>query len=525
MAFFKKPLTLLVVITLLGAFLRFYHLATLPPSLNWDEVSHAYNAYSLYHTGKDQWGQILPIINFRAYGDYPTTLNLYFTIPFLAIFGLNDLFARVPHALVGTLLIPLVFIAAYRWRKNTLLGLFAALFTALDPWLLFTSRTILQSNWAVWLLTLALCFYFANKFRFAILTWGLSLLAYHNTRIFVPLVLTTVALRHRKHWLVASLVILTAMFIILSPASRARGTWVSLINPGSTASIEYQRNHSQLSPLLSKIIYNRPVYLITHLAQNYIGYFSPQFLFFSGGTQYQYSLPKFGLTPLFNLPFFYIGTVMAMIGSPLLFIWFLLSPLPAAITQDQFAVVRATTMLPLVQIFTALGVSWFIGRVPVRLKQLTIWSFLLAIIGWTGFYLYNYSTIYPKEYSSSWQYGYSQVVDVIKKDYSQYDLIIMTKKYGEPHEFVLWYWPWNNQVLINDPNFKWSYHDHWYWVDGFDKFRFVNDWEMGKYVSNLPGGKKYLVIAGPENPTAGEVMTTINFLDSKPAFIIKNYEK
>lgn len=515
MVFFKKPLTILILITLIGAILRFYRLSSLPPSLNWDEVSHAYNAYSLYRTGKDQWGQILPIINFRAYGDYPTPLNLYFTIPSIAIFKTTNLAARFPHALIGTLLIPTVFIAAYRWRKNYLLAVLASIFTCLDPWILFTSRTVLQSNWAVFLLALALCFYFAQKFRPAILIWGLSLFAYHNTRIFVPMLLLALAVFSRKHLVLISTVILLAVFILFSPASRVRGLWVGLINPGTVATIEYQRNHTSLPSFLARLVYNRPVFLFTHLNSNYLGYFSPQFLAISGGTQYQYSLPKTGLTSLASLPFFYLGLILLIPLSPLLLIWILLAPLPAAITQDQFAVVRATTMLPLVQMISAFGVTWFFSRIPTHFHSIILRLFLLLIVINSGLYLYKYSTIYSQQYSSSWQYGYQQVVEYIKQNYDSYDQIIFTKKYGEPHEFLAYYWPWNSASFQN--NKDWDYHANWYWVNGLDKIKFVDDWEMKSVVLK----SKTLTISSPENDTSGREVERINFLDGKTAFIIR----
>jgi hypothetical protein len=65
-----------IIIFVIATFFRFYQLGNLPSSLNWDEISHGYNAYSILKTGHDQWGQSWPIFNFRAYGDYPTTLNL-----------------------------------------------------------------------------------------------------------------------------------------------------------------------------------------------------------------------------------------------------------------------------------------------------------------------------------------------------------------------------------------------------------------------------------------------------------------
>jgi hypothetical protein len=55
---------LLIIILIIGALWRLPVFA--PGSLNWDEVSLGYNAYSLAQTGHDEWGVVLPNI-FRAF--------------------------------------------------------------------------------------------------------------------------------------------------------------------------------------------------------------------------------------------------------------------------------------------------------------------------------------------------------------------------------------------------------------------------------------------------------------------------
>jgi hypothetical protein len=92
---------------------------------------------------------------------------------------------------------------------------------------------------------------------------------------------------------------------------------------------------------------------------------------------------------------------------------------------------------------------------------------------------------------------------------------VFTKKYGEPHEFVAFYWPWDPIDFAK--NKSWDYHDSWYWVNGLGKIKFVNDWEMKSYVYK----PKTLIIASPENIPAGAEIKHINFLDGKTAFILK----
>ncbi len=77
----RRHLSFLLLIMILGFVLRVSYLNKYPSGISWDEVSHGYNAYSILKTGSDEWGKFLPLSNFRAYGDYPLTLNLYLTIP------------------------------------------------------------------------------------------------------------------------------------------------------------------------------------------------------------------------------------------------------------------------------------------------------------------------------------------------------------------------------------------------------------------------------------------------------------
>ena len=126
-----------------------------------------------------------------------------------------------------------------------------------------------------------------------------------------------------------------------------------------------------------------------------------------------------------------------------------------------------------------------------------------------------------------WQYGYKQVVEFTKENYSKYDKIIITKKYGEPHEFFLFFNLWDPVKFREDPNLIRFNQSGWYWVDRFDKFYFVNDWQMGQLKLESGGeidclDSKCLLITSPGNIPPGKwsKIETINFLDGKSAFEI-----
>src|SRR6185369_16977080 len=88
-----------------------------------------------------------------------------------------------------------------------------------------------------------------------------------------------------------------------------------IIDQGAINKIIDLRNSSKLPNIITKVLYNRPAYFVYQFSKNYISYFSPTFLFFNGGTQYQFNIPNSGLIYWINLPFFYIGIVVLLFKS------------------------------------------------------------------------------------------------------------------------------------------------------------------------------------------------------------------
>ena len=78
-----------------------------PPALNADEVTNAYDAYSILKTGKDQYGNFMPL-RFKSFGDYKLPLLTYLAIPFIKIFGLTETGIRMVN-FPFVLFFPIVF--------------------------------------------------------------------------------------------------------------------------------------------------------------------------------------------------------------------------------------------------------------------------------------------------------------------------------------------------------------------------------------------------------------------------------
>ncbi len=218
--------------------------------------------------------------------------------------------------------------------------------------------------------------------------------------------------------------------------------------------------------------------------------------------------------------------------------WLLLAPIPSSLTRDAPHVLRSIIFLPIPMILTAIGLTTTLGWIKnskhlfnIRYVFVIAYSVLLA---WSvENYLVAYFGEYQKKYSWSWQYGYQQIVDYAKENYNQYDRFIVTKYYGEPHEFFLFYWPWNPEKYQNDPNLIRFFQTNWYWVDRFDKFYFVNDWDVPKNGSaswrmesggEIPIEGKTLLITSPGNfPPGWTKLRTVDFLDGRQAFDILDH--
>jgi len=530
-------LFLILVSTL---FLRIYKVAEIPPSLNWDEISHAYNAYSLFKTGKDEWGVSWPLI-FRAYGDYKLPLYIYLTAPLVGFWGINALTVRLVSILAGVGLVFVAYLITQKLFNDERTALLAALLTAISPWSLFVSRAALEANLAAFLFSLAVffCLKWLDDFGEKWLVWaafffGLSFYAYNSARILTPLFLLLVLaiiIRKKvsfKALIIPFLLLLIAVFPLVgqfwNKSAIARFGLVSLVDQGMINRIILARQESKLPPLLVRAFYNRPTFFLVSAAQNYISNFSPFYLFFQGGSHYQFSLPDHELLYLVTAPFLLLGMIKAIFkGSTaerLMVFWFWAAIIPSAITKDAPHVLRTLLILPSPMILTALGLKVtgnFLKKGSFLGGKLLAGIFVFAVLFSFWRWWQDYQTLYPQVYSWAWQYGYREAVLFIKQHYSEYDQIFITKRYGEPHEFLLAYYPWEPAKYQTDQTKVWNYHANWYWIDGFDKFHFYNDWEF----SNLKCRENCLLIASPGNyPEGWSKIKTISFLDGKPAFEI-----
>jgi len=129
---------LLLLVLALAIVVRVAGFPNIPPGLNQDEASTAYDAYSLLHFGIDRTGYPFPMA-LVSWGSGMNAIPAYLAMPFIAVFGLNEGTARIVNVLLGIASVLLLYLLARKIEgKGT--GLLAAFLLAISPWHIVSSR-------------------------------------------------------------------------------------------------------------------------------------------------------------------------------------------------------------------------------------------------------------------------------------------------------------------------------------------------------------------------------------------------
>ena len=549
-----QPTVIIVVITILVAIIRFAFLDRVPPTLNWDEISHGYNAYSILKTGADEWGNRLPAI-FRAFGDYKLPIYIYLTSLSVFLFGLTPFAVRFVSVLAGVVAIPLIYLLVNELfgqqggAKPRVFGVghLAAILLALTPWHFFIGRPALEANLALTLIIAGTLFLLRGlkDSRLWIVSatfFGLTLHTYNTARVFVPLLLIAFYLIYRKKikhgkYTLVSLVIIAlslglVLYQVLMGSGTARYAKLAILSPGAVYTIGQDRLNSRFPPALARLVHNRPVYFTGVFLRNYLSYFSSTFFNQSKGAQTQFAIENQDLFTFPTLFLALIGLVLTLknrkdISGKFIIVWLILSPVAAATTIDPPQALRPNPMIPAVIILAAYAL-FEIFKVRRVVAYIFLGSIAIAFIS----YLSVYFTDYRKTYSQSWQYGYQEAIEYINDHKSEYSRVIMTKKMGEPHIFYAFYSHLDPKKLQPGPDTTRYKLSDWFWTDRLDNVYFVNDWDIPtthtERIRLESGGtvstEKALIITSPDHvPVNTTKIETINYLDGSPVFVIAHF--
>ncbi len=518
----------LFIILVLAAILRLWNLSGNPPHLSPDEASLGYNAYSILKTGRDEYGQMFPLI-FKSFGDYKPGLYVYLTVPFVALFGLNEWSVRLPSAIAGMIAVWVLYLIIKEFNqlgllrinkrinadsfsrlpdaKHQLLTYLSAFLLAVNPWHVMLSRGAWEVNVSL-TLTLAGILFFLKGLKspkfliFSSFFSALTFITYQGAKLSTAIVMLVllitfmtdfkVILHKRRKILVASLILAA---IISSPAilSFFRGQTGRL----KVFSIfSYPRSHEYLQHMLDgnneKIGDNN--YILFHgeglnflrgILGRYFNHFSGRFLFFEGDYQNpKHSSPNHGMLQFFDLLLIPIGLICLIRNKnafpKFVFIWLVLSPLPAALTRDQVQAIRAYNMVIPLTIISAFGAVKTIKLFNYLSHRSVFWRNTLYVILYTLFtcsflyFLDSYFIHLPVHSAKYWNYGYKQVIEILLPIQGNYKTIYFQQGYDQPYIYYLFYSKYDPEKYQNQAELSYYLGPDVGLVEKTDNIKFLN---------------------------------------------------
>ncbi|HUV71853.1 MAG TPA: glycosyltransferase family 39 protein [Clostridia bacterium] len=479
----KWPFASLIALILFASVLRFYNLKQFPPALFSDEVDLGYQAYSFLKTGRDYYGNKLPI-SFRSFADFRAPLYLYSATATISLFGLNEWGVRLPAAIFGVLGVVSIFLLSLKLGKNFNFALLCGLVLAILPWHFHYSRAGFEVSALFFLLSLGLFFFFEflEKRKTWVIFLSLAVLSlcfytYATSRLFLPLLgFVALLVYHQEIFKLGlkkvSISFLICFLLLLPFAKNALlGEGLhrfSYLNIFSDSNLKFEIDRQRLvdavhdktqevgmkTPFIAYVFHNKPLSWTIEIIENYASSFSLEFLFLQGGPNLRHGIGRMGGVLVVFLPFLIIGlfrvfeiikTGKTFIFSPREAVFFLsfllLAPIPSSITYDggTHATRLFFMVLPLT-LFISLGLwefgSWF-KKKKTRVVLLSLVAFL-SILNFS-YYLHLYYYHYPVESQRLWHYGFKEALKRLVAESRGYDKIVLSSTYEPPLVFFLFW--------------------------------------------------------------------------------------
>jgi len=470
----RKSFIFLAAIFLLGVIFRFYLLGSIPNGFHRDEVFLGYNAYSILKTSRDITGNFLPL-HLASFLYTPAGYS-YFSIPLIALLGLNEFSIRFASAFFGAVTILLVYFVSrlffekifpQKSKKINLISLISAFFLAISPWHINLSRTASVSTLVFFFILLGLFFFLRwvkiskNVYLFlTYLSFFISLLFYIAPYSFLPLLIPVLYVVYykdlRKKKLLTNSVlfiifmILPLVYTLISPnlSLRARTVGITGGEIPKILSAELIGEDGVLGTpaFVTRVFHNKPVIYANIFLGNYFQHFSYDFLFSDKGFPDRYRIPLSGLMYLFDLPLFILGIITLAASKKryayLLFAWVIISPIGSALTFDDVPNLQRTLFLVLpIVLINSYGLVWVWDNVSKNhMFRRLIFAFVVIFFLWYFiFYIHEYyihGRLYRPWYR---QDGYKELVTKIASLEKNYQKVVITNRESGPTLFFLFY--------------------------------------------------------------------------------------
>lgn len=447
----SKELFFLVIIIIFAFVIRAYRVSSL--SMYGDELTMVYDTYSLFKTGYDQVGDFLPL-TFKMGAGRPAGY-VYFSIPFVALFGPTVWGVRMLSILSGVFLSVLMYVLGKK-LVNEKVGLLSAVFLTISPWDLSLSKGGFEAHFALFLFVLGFIFLlYAKKnskfFLGWVFAWGLVIHTYPIYKLFLPLFLIVLLLfsdwfksdflKKNKKTVIVSLFVGT-VFVLASVLqtlffnSEERFLSINMFSQKDVLkSFVYEINRDKsltdLPLKYSGIFHNKPTEYFKLFVGSYMDNFSTRFLFVKGDGNPRHNMGMSG-------QFYWVDLILIILGMfyiweknkrllLVLVLWISLAPLPSSLLMETHAL-RSSPMLPPLIFLSAVGFYFLLINSKVFFQKVVIFFVVLVILFQLLHILNNLYFLSPNKFARFWSREAYLAVDLANKLKDKYGLIILSDK-------------------------------------------------------------------------------------------------
>ncbi len=564
---FKNTKVILFLIILVASILRLWKLDVVPVSLFGDELDAGYQAYSVLKTGKDYYGNFMPI-HFHSLAEWRTPLYLYSAVPTVAIFGISPLGVRLPAAIFGILSVLAFYLLVKEITRKENLAIISSLILTFSPWHIQYSRAGFEATLLLLLLLLGLWLFFKSLKEGKYLWLSLFCLVltpwvYSTAKLFTPILLLFLFLLFRREILsqgkrelikaiVAGLIVgIPIAYSTIFGGGTERFSYISIfsdptIEPevGTARQIDARMRGeigTGLTPtILDRAIHNKFTLVGGNVVRNYLQVISTDFLFIKGdpnlrqsiGTGEFYRIDAIAL--ILGLIFFFTRKEEKKIKVFIAF-WILAGVIPSILTRDGGNhATRLILILPPLVFLISYGLLEGYKLFTPKFRNIVALTYLGIWLVSFGLYQHQYWVHYPWESERWWHAGFKESTQSIKEIDKNYDRVIISTANEPPWIFFAgWYeYPpdkWQKEFPIgNDVN-----------VSGFgkishtDKFYFgspegeIGIYGIGKYINSktlyLAVAKEIganLIMEPGRTPPDLKLVKAIAYPSGEPAFYL-----
>jgi 4-amino-4-deoxy-L-arabinose transferase-like glycosyltransferase len=448
---------LIVLITFFAGLLRFYKLSQFPVHLGHDEVTQLYDAISIAQTGKDVYGNYMPLI-FESVNDFKPPFYTYATVISYFIFGNKELTIRIVAAFFGTLIIPATYFFVRKLFKSSKIAIICSLLAAIAPYEMFYSRKSFESGTGVFFMLTGFTFLLSfldkpkkrNGLYIGIVLLAFSMYVHFSQAIIVPLLFISFWLIYKKKFKLSNSALFIGLFallpfisiILLSPDARSRSKDVYITQDIKLGQqIDYSKTENKFTSLIG-----RYKTIADYSFNRYLSHLNPIFLF-SNGLDLTNRGPM-GIGPLYfvQLPFFIFGIYYLVRkeklieGKRFVLAWVILGLLLSGLTFEELSPHRSIIVFTMLNVISGIGIYWFYEKVrkfDSYFIRAAIYSFTTLVFALNFIHFYHvYAVNFPYEKSQKIHYPYEQLARFAWSEYENYENIVFDPFFGHPEPFI-----------------------------------------------------------------------------------------